>query len=779
MKKAICLLMLGALCSTARAVTVTDEFNRENTSFASTVAEVAATIGPNWKPVVTGTYPEYSSTYRINDNALGFGAATGWKPFLINTAAQTLNDGEGTGFTLSATFKDNSSTGKATMGLIFNYQEPGSFYMLRQYFSGTTNFLQLLSFKNFTVTGGVALNAINAYPYVKGEAYTFKIQSDDPYIFNFSIADSSGAVIYSKPKITLNAGQVKLKDGLGGFFCNNAAVVIDDFKLTDGPEPEPVIRIAQRETLYNGIVLPAVWPPRGGNSSSLEPMLVPYLSDRPSLIPIDVGRQLFVDDFLIEQSDLTRTFYQAQKYEGNPVLTPAETDGTGVQRQCRLQTGGAFYDPAERVFKIFYDAGWEGGLALATSTDLLHWVRPNLGMAGGNLLLGPGFATDTNGAGREKTVWLDINATNANERLKLMTTRVSFPDGKLDVHQVLQTSADGRVWSPHVKCVVAEDYTSFFYNPFRQIWAYSIKGTSIRTPRGRCRYYSENRDFMAGANWNNKVYWMDADRLDEPDPAIGDAAQLYCHNAVAYESLMLGMFQIHLGPDNKACDKGKHPKLTELKLGFSRDGFHWQRPDRRAFIGATRREGDWDRAYLHNTAGVCLVMDDKLWFPYCGFSGIAPDGAHGSYLGASIGFATLRRDGFASMDAGKKLGALTTRPITFKGKYLFVNLNAPQGELKVEVLNEAGNVIAPFSAAKCVPLNGDKTKQRVTWQDAETLAAVSGQPVRLRFLLTNGSLFSFWVTPDENGASHGYVAAGGPDYDGVMDNGAQTSRVAK
>ncbi|MFA6173745.1 MAG: hypothetical protein WC701_08655 [Kiritimatiellales bacterium] len=231
MKKAIYLFILGTLCSAARAATVTDDFNRENTGFASTVSEVAAMIGPNWKPIVTGTYPEYSSTYRINNNALGFGAATGWKPFLINTSAQTVNDGEGTGFALSATFRDNSPAGLATMGLIFNYQEPGSFYMLRQYFGGTTNYLQLLSFKNFILTGGTALNAVNAYPYVRGEAYTFKITSDDPYIFNFSIADASGAVVYSKMKITLNPGQIKLKDGLGGFFCNNAAVVVDDFRL--------------------------------------------------------------------------------------------------------------------------------------------------------------------------------------------------------------------------------------------------------------------------------------------------------------------------------------------------------------------------------------------------------------------------------------------------------------------------------------------------------------------------------------------------------------------
>jgi hypothetical protein len=498
-------------------------------------------------------------------------------------------------------------------------------------------------------------------------------------------------------------------------------------------------------------------------------MPVPYLVHPPKVIPIDVGRQLFVDDFLIEKSDLTRTFYQAQKYAGNPVLTPVETDGKGGLRQCRLQTGGLFYDPAKHLFKMFYDAGWEGGLALATSTDLQHWVRPDLGMSGGNLLLGPGFATDTNGAGREKTVWLDLNAAKPDERLKLMSTRVSFPNGKLDVHQTLQTSADGRIWSPHVNCAIAEDYSSFFYNPFRQVWVYSLKGTSIRTPRGRCRYYSENSDFLAGANWSDKVYWVDADRLDEPDPAIGDASQLYCLNAVAYESLLLGMFQIHLGPDNKACDKGKHPKLTELKLGFSRDGFHWQRPDRRAFIGATRREGDWDRAYLHSTAGVCLVLDDKLWFPYAGFSGIAPDGTHGSYFGASIGFATLRRDGFASMDAGENPGALTTRPVTFKGQHFFVNTDCLKGELRVEILDETNKIIAPFSAGNCNSINVDRTLQTVQWKGANDLSTLKGKIVKFKFYLTNGKLYSFWVSPDKTGASYGYVGAGGPGFDGVVD----------
>ena len=49
------------------------------------------------------------------------------------------------------------------------------------------------------------------------------------------------------------------------------------------------------------------------------------------------------------------------------------------------------------------------------------------------------------------------------------------------------------------------------------------------------------------------------------------------------------------------------------------------------------------------------------------------------------------------------------------------------------------------------------------------LSALSGKPVRFRFRLTNGQLFAFWVTPDPNGASNGYVAAGGPQYNGTKD----------
>ena len=526
-----------------------------------------------------------------------------------------------------------------------------------------------------------------------------------------------------------------------------------------GPKPEK---------LYNGIELPDQWPPRFLDPASVEPMAVPYLQRPPKVIPIDVGRQLFVDDFLIEKTTLKRSYPQAQKFEGNPVFK-AETElEKKLNNVVYLGQGGVFYEPREKLFKMFYTAGWRGPLALATSSDLKTWTRPELGLQGGNLLLPEGAAWgagEGTTAGSDNALWYDIDATDPKERLKFLTCWIHVPKEKRvpGLTHSLQVS-DGVTWSKPVPCTTpAGDYGSIFYNPFRKKWVQSIKQDG---PRGRCRYYVESDTFLAGANWDKAVYWTNADRLDRPEPAgsyaglekEGDPPQLYSLAAVAYESLMIGMHQIHRGPNNAICDKGGFPKLTDLELGFSRDGFHWDRPDRRGFIRGERREGAWDRAYLHTTTGVFAVLDDQLVFPYCAYSGDAGGGRGNLYGGAAIGLATLRRDGFASMDGP---GELTTRLVKFQGRHLFVNLN---GEARVEVLDEKGKVLR-----SSLSISGDLTRFKVTWSDESDLSDLSGKPVKFRFHLTKGALYAFWVTPDANGASNGYVGAGGPGFNGVRD----------
>jgi len=74
------------------------------------------------------------------------------------------------------------------------------------------------------------------------------------------------------------------------------------------------------EVLYNGIELPDEWPPKLERLPERPPQ-PPYLNQPPEVIPIDVGGQLFVDDFLIEETDLTRRFHKPVYHPANPVLT--------------------------------------------------------------------------------------------------------------------------------------------------------------------------------------------------------------------------------------------------------------------------------------------------------------------------------------------------------------------------------------------------------------------------------------------------------------------------
>ncbi len=524
------------------------------------------------------------------------------------------------------------------------------------------------------------------------------------------------------------------------------------------------------ELLYNGIRLPRQWPPRHLDPTDREPMPVPYLEHPPEVVPIDVGRQLFVDDFLIESTDLVRRFHKATKDEGNPVLRPEtelELNGKRNAIACP-KSGGLWWDPAMQRFRIWYEAGWIHTICYATSRDGLHWDRPDLDIQPGtNRVLDPAITPDS------WAVFPDHQTDDPAQRWKMY---LRPPGG----HQpgLAMVSADGVDWSEPVESGLTGDRSTMFYNPFRKKWVYSLRSGV----RGRSRHYWECDDFLEGSQWRDfrgqlddrtPVFWAAADRLDPPDPEVGQPAQLYNLDAVAYESLMLGVYQIHLGPPNRECMKVGLPKITELNLAYSRDGFHWHRPDREAFIPASRRDV-WDRGYVQSVGGLCAVRGDRLWFYYIGFQGDADRRStnwlqNGMYDRGSTGVAMLRRDGFASMDAGPEGGRLTTRPVRFSGEHLFVNVDCPEGRLKVEVLDETGQPIEPFTADRATPVAADGTLAPVTWRGAPSLAALKGRPVRFRFHLTDGSLYAFWVSPSADGRSNGYVAAGGPGYTGPTD----------
>ena len=81
-------------------------------------------------------------------------------------------------------------------------------------------------------------------------------------------------------------------------------------------------------TLHNGIVLPEQWPPSMIDDGVRCEMSLPYISNKPTVISVNLGRQLFVDDFLIAETDMERVSHKAMFYENNPVLARIRSGNT-------------------------------------------------------------------------------------------------------------------------------------------------------------------------------------------------------------------------------------------------------------------------------------------------------------------------------------------------------------------------------------------------------------------------------------------------------------------
>ena len=142
------------------------------------------------------------------------------------------------------------------------------------------------------------------------------------------------------------------------------------------------------QILHNGIVLQQQWPPRYEVPTVRKEMPVPYLSNKPEVIPVNTGRQLFVDSFLISKTDLKPIYHTPNFYEKNPILAPDKEWENTIEGAPYASpfSDGIWYDETDGKFKMWYLAG--AGMihkqdnqtfytCYAESTDGKLWVKVN------------------------------------------------------------------------------------------------------------------------------------------------------------------------------------------------------------------------------------------------------------------------------------------------------------------------------------------------------------------------------------------------------------------
>ncbi|MGH9160166.1 MAG: hypothetical protein ACRD2X_09295 [Vicinamibacteraceae bacterium] len=447
-------------------------------------------------------------------------------------------------------------------------------------------------------------------------------------------------------------------------------------------------------------------------------------------------RQIFVDDHVIaSMRGLSRVFHSPRRHPDNPILV-----GDRPWENWVIEVNGRpiVYDEQTAELRVYYvapqmdpsaPAGERFRTCLAISRNGLRWQRQNLGQvewegSRDNNILRPGENWM-----RRPNVILDSTDPDPMRRYKM--TFVDWigdkTEGKTAI--VKAYSRDGIEWT------LNGDGRPWF----RHLHSSNLLGWD---PRIR-KYVIYSR--MAGpgnsigrATSDDFVTWSEPELVIAPGPA-DQGRDFKGIAAFLYEGMYLGFLWVF-----------DHKKSAEAKLVYSRDGIAWKRASPRRYY-FPRGAGDaWDSRMVLQVAPV--VFNNRIWVYYSGwnlpYSQAALARAHqgwfenGRRMQRAIGVATLRLDGFASLDAGAKEGVLVTKALHGQGGSLIVNADV-RGELRVEVLDDGGTVLPGYGREECDPIRSDSTHHTVRWKSGARLDRFAGKAITLRFYLREGRVYSF------------------------------------
>ncbi len=440
-----------------------------------------------------------------------------------------------------------------------------------------------------------------------------------------------------------------------------------------------------------------------------------------------------MDDHLIEEKrGVVRAYHPLKRHPANPVLGMKGSWGE------RRTTPYGTVLPGEdgRGYRIWYDI-WDGDCHnfYATSRDGVHWIRPRLGLVdhrgsrANNL-----FYRRTRLDHMPQIIHTPWEA-DSDRRYKMVNFDFGAGSrGPAGRGYWGATSPDGIHWTDSPRNPILPDpgdVGHFLWDPNRQSYlGYTKLFAPVRGYRRRSVGISSTTRFQ---------HWPPAELILVPDKfddrwvtRSGQHTDFYGLTAFPYQSQYLGFLWIFRIVD------GKNDGPIFCELVSSRDGVTWKRQEGdRIPMLAPGPSGAWDSGQLQ-TFNHPLQVGGKLRVYYGAF-----ETTHGIQEGdGAIGLATLRKDGFVSLDAGSGAGVVTTRLLTNLEGELRLNADAGAGEIRVEVLDRTGEILPGYGRDECRPMSEDGIDFPVRWRAHEKLPR-SPEPLRLRFVLTQASLFSF------------------------------------
>lgn len=377
-------------------------------------------------------------------------------------------------------------------------------------------------------------------------------------------------------------------------------------------------------------------------------------------------------------------------------------------------------------------------IAYARSQDGLNWEKPKLGCLeingnrANNAVFAPqgwriidfsGVIKDPNpNVPDSERYKLILPAQNLESKQKAYPL-VHSPDG---IHWTLRGSfIPGQPANPDRACLVLD--------PFREVYAlynrYQYAPREL-VERGRPVYWGRavalctSTDFV---NWSKSELVMHADADD------ADGTEIYGIATFPYEGQWVGLPQIYRSLP--------HLATIDVSISHSRDGKGWQRE--KEVVLPCGSIGEWDR-FIQSPSTCAVRVGDELWVYYSGR--LYRHGEYQSHTNlkdsgpsfGGIGLATLRLDGWCSLQASFDGGCIVTKALILPNGDLFINAKSDWGTVVVEVLQADGN---PIDGMQSEPVSADGVHLLVQQLEGHSLSHLAGKPIRLRFLLNNALLY--------------------------------------
>ncbi len=485
-------------------------------------------------------------------------------------------------------------------------------------------------------------------------------------------------------------------------------------------------------------------------------------NDEQSVINIGSRRELFVDDFLIDQ--LTG---QAELQMNRPtprevaIVHDAPWEGSGSGYHTVFQDGDLYRMYYRGLHLDVSQGKLNSGrhkpyYCYAESDDGVHWRKPELGIV------------EFNGSKKNNIILEGLGTHNfapfkdANPDCPREARYKALAGVKSEGGLFAFKSADGVHWSlirekPVITNGAFDSQNLGFWDPtigkYRAYWRTFTAGITTKKewkPAGyRAIRTGTSDDFL---NWDE-----DADLVYVDSPQ----EHLYTNQIKPYSRaphILIGLPTRYVDrgwsesmrklPDTRnrelraAANRRYGTAITEGLLMASRDGVKFKRWNEAFLRPGLGRPGTWQYGQQYVACHVVETASSLSGAPH-ELSFYATE-AYWHGKGGTLRRYTLRLDGFVSVRASMKGGELITKPLTFSGSKLMLNFaTSAAGSVRVEIQNLNGKPIEGFSLADCPDQFGDTLEHTVTWKHGPDVSAIGGRPVRLRLQLKDADVYSF------------------------------------